>query len=101
HLSARSSALSLHDALPISLRIGLNDGFPPRSIGTSMPSRRRLVVIQAPIGPEPSMSSGTSRAMEKMLAPAKVSVPVHWKSPSWRSEEHTSELQSRGHLVCR
>src|SRR5437870_10803556 len=22
-------------------------------------------------------------------------------SPRWRSEEHTSELQSRGHLVCR
>src|SRR5690625_5704287 len=22
-------------------------------------------------------------------------------SMSWRSEEHTSELQSRGHLVCR
>src|SRR5215208_5713560 len=21
--------------------------------------------------------------------------------PRWRSEEHTSELQSRGHLVCR
>src|SRR5690625_6564110 len=21
--------------------------------------------------------------------------------PAWRSEEHTSELQSRGHLVCR
>src|SRR5690625_6657970 len=21
--------------------------------------------------------------------------------PDWRSEEHTSELQSRGHLVCR
>src|ERR1041385_9372612 len=23
------------------------------------------------------------------------------RSPSWRSEEHTSELQSRLHLVCR
>src|SRR5437870_12840047 len=22
-------------------------------------------------------------------------------APAWRSEEHTSELQSRGHLVCR
>src|SRR5258708_21464419 len=27
----------------------------------------------------------------------------HWKLPwtSWRSEEHTSELQSPDHLVCR
>src|SRR5690625_5529751 len=24
-----------------------------------------------------------------------------WCSDAWRSEEHTSELQSRGHLVCR
>src|SRR5690625_5340260 len=24
-----------------------------------------------------------------------------WRSASLRSEEHTSELQSRGHLVCR
>src|SRR5437870_9822917 len=24
-----------------------------------------------------------------------------WVAEGWRSEEHTSELQSRGHLVCR
>src|SRR5690625_6365809 len=24
-----------------------------------------------------------------------------WSRIQWRSEEHTSELQSRGHLVCR
>src|SRR5690625_7063440 len=38
-----------------------------------------------------SASSGTERRME-------VSMNKH-SSP--RSEEHTSELQSRGHLVCR
>src|SRR5437660_8444818 len=27
--------------------------------------------------------------------------PVHPGNPHPRSEEHTSELQSRGHLVCR
>src|SRR5439155_8389952 len=28
--------------------------------------------------------------------------PGVWPKPAWsRSEEHTSELQSRGHLVCR
>src|SRR5690625_6844870 len=26
---------------------------------------------------------------------------LEWEGQSWRSEEHTSELQSRGHLVCR
>src|SRR5690625_5385001 len=29
----------------------------------------------------------------------KIKPPVEWPIP--RSEEHTSELQSRGHLVCR
>src|SRR5690625_6585822 len=37
---------------------------------------------------------------------AMMAVWMPWKRPSsqptsWRSEEHTSELQSRGHLVCR
>src|SRR2546422_7205687 len=33
---------------------------------------------------------------------ANVNWPGHCSSPpSWRSEEHTSELQSRLHLVCR
>src|SRR5690625_5363697 len=26
---------------------------------------------------------------------------IHRIEATWRSEEHTSELQSRGHLVCR
>src|SRR5215813_15589961 len=39
-----------------------------------------------------------------------ISTPASWKrswsaampgAPVWRSEEHTSELQSRPHLVCR
>src|SRR5437870_9353961 len=35
---------------------------------------------------------------EFCIVPARV--PAHWRRDS-RSEEHTSELQSRGHLVCR
>src|SRR5689334_23693490 len=29
------------------------------------------------------------------------SVPQYWVQKRWRSEEHTSELQSQFHLVCR
>ena len=59
---------------------GLIVGCPPRSICTSSPSRRRLIVAQTPIsGPSPSMSSGTSSAMELTLLSAKSSCPVHWK----------------------
>src|SRR5439155_2244675 len=41
----------------------------------------------------PNASTGVA---SKVSLPARVS-----PAPSSRSEEHTSELQSRGHLVCR
>src|SRR2546422_4545768 len=63
--------LSLHDALPISPRSGGRPLRPCRS-ARPRPSRR---------GHRPPPGS-RSRA-------------------GWRSEEHTSELQSRLHLVCR
>src|SRR3712207_8251768 len=72
--------LSLHDALPISGNSAL--GAPPvcgvlsscdeRAAGTGMPKTR----------------------------PAYPGGDVHTGWP-WRSEEHTSELQSRQYLVCR
>src|SRR5439155_9540886 len=40
----------------------------------------------------------TARVVESKLAMVPVSA---WLPPTPRSEEHTSELQSRGHLVCR
>src|SRR2546422_2039481 len=45
---------------------------------------------------------GTSGAQRSIVSPRKSSVCCPWPSISWgRSEEHTSELQSRLHLVCR
>src|SRR5437660_3153680 len=70
--------LSLHDALPISTRC-LRNGAPSaraRCADTFSAWRRR-----APPWRPPSRS------------------PTPGNRP--RSEEHTSELQSRGHLVCR
>src|SRR2546429_6138518 len=61
--------LSLHDALPISLR-------PPWPASISVLSRNG-----------PPWAAARRRA-------------IHLAG-SWRSEEHTSELQSRLHLVCR
>src|SRR3712207_8608443 len=66
--------LSLHDALPISHRTGAT----------------RPAGVRAPARPPP--------------------LPTHWPTPmsgsrslasQTRSEEHTSELQSRQYLVCR
>src|SRR5690625_5987889 len=67
-----------------------------------------------PVGVSPSAAgpSGrnavpTSKSADSRMPPRE---PVDWtiwlvapaeKSSAGRSEEHTSELQSRGHLVCR
>src|SRR5690349_23360177 len=64
--------LSLHDALPISS--------PSVSTGTSVRARSR---------------SAPRRVLDPLAAPRRTSRMVS------RSEEHTSELQSRRDLVCR
>src|SRR3712207_7177068 len=77
--------LSLHDALPISsVRVGgpVSDGDIQRVLaagGAHSVSEGRLVLHSLPIGYSLDANSG-----------------IHE-----RSEEHTSELQSRQYLVCR
>src|SRR3712207_8666289 len=75
---------------------------PPRSTlfpyTTLFRSRKeRLCIYQIP-GPD-------LRESEKNLVPKYTLLPVHHnpggKTDSDRSEEHTSELQSRQYLVCR
>src|SRR5689334_24145884 len=66
--------LSLHDALPIFRR------------SRSIQRRLRICSSQAPSAVGFFSRSRPSRAEANV---------------SWRSEEHTSELQSQFHLVCR
>src|SRR3712207_7711975 len=74
--------LSLHDALPIS-EPAASSTCRRRSTGSA--ARRR------------SATAHTARA-----APARVTRSgTSMRSPRSRSEEHTSELQSRQYLVCR
>src|SRR3712207_8928506 len=75
--------LSLHDALPI------------WSIPPSAPPRRRRCRRTAP-----RSRSAVSLRLGRVRSPAPSSRTVSISSP-WRSEEHTSELQSRQYLVCR
>src|SRR5439155_12970135 len=78
--------LSLHDALPISgvqAAATINPLVPGllREIGIELgPKKPRLVT--------PEMTARATRVVTK-------------RGFFGRSEEHTSELQSRGHLVCR
>src|SRR5690606_41742384 len=71
--------LSLHDALPISTSA---------RCGCSRTSR--------PMS-SPSFAMEVARSVSSRLATR----PSFWSIPRVRSEEHTSELQSRENLVCR
>src|SRR5439155_6952715 len=87
--------LSLHDALPISLDTSGVASWPPLRGGAF--SRRR--------SPSPRVAAGISprqpRAASKRCITGSSITRRRSGKRSVRSEEHTSELQSRGHLVCR
>src|SRR5699024_12689917 len=70
--------LSLHDALPISS------------------SSRKAWKIPIALDPPPTQATTASGSL-----PTRSRVCARASSPKMRSEEHTSELQSRFELVCR
>src|SRR2546422_8551033 len=73
--------LSLHDALPICA------GKAEKSLPTQLPGHDNRPLQAAGFGPRPrAQSQGPAARLRHIVA---------------RSEEHTSELQSRLHLVCR
>src|SRR5690625_6635655 len=88
------------------------------SSGTMAPAiRLKKVVLPAPLGPNSPTISPCSRCRSTLAtacrppkrlprpSTSRVLMPVSLCNSSLgrpeRSEEHTSELQSRGHLVCR
>src|SRR5262245_65089685 len=81
--TTNTSTLSLHDALPIF------DFDPPKSMGgkSSLPEERSLTYCAL-------YDNGFSD-------PTDVKLKSTSPPPPLRSEEHTSELQSLRHLVCR
>src|SRR5690606_39975576 len=85
-----SYTLSLHDALPISVRD--SDTFPARQVVATVSDSRRV--------------SDTSPARQgiprlRCPTPAQRGTVPQPRPARQRSEEHTSELQSRENLVCR
>src|SRR5439155_20355498 len=93
--------LSLHDALPISAPVravsagaGILDG-PHRNRGTRLPKRRDITLRDTTL-----VESGCDDGGHFCLALLKSPEMSRNAQPGTRSEEHTSELQSRGHLVC-
>src|SRR5207253_10327713 len=87
--------LSLHDALPISVLLGL---------GFTLTERRgwlQLVCFGSMVLGMACLYLAQVRSVLLMLAFCVFAFcgMLAWRGE--RSEEHTSELQSRGHLVCR
>src|SRR5207249_9048211 len=78
------SPLSLHDALPICLGIAARDAYPSLLQQRLDASRLEFEVVNAGVSGDTS-AGGLAR--------------LEWALQ--RSEEHTSELQSRFDLVCR
>src|SRR5207253_9078935 len=92
-----SPFLSLHDALPISItmrRMRLH------CAGVRFKPLRRAV--PSPASNRPRSVLRTVSACSQISLSMKCGYPHFMlKEICERSEEHTSELQSRGHLVCR
>src|SRR5690606_41087259 len=94
-----SSSLPLHDALPISSEVAL----------TSVANEFQPIAVDwIPVAcaAAPKADARTPDAVVATwprLGPAGRLPPtaVLWSPVAWRSEEHTSELQSRENLVCR
>src|SRR5690606_42137652 len=95
--STRIYTLSLHDALPISKSVFLAgdfnnwspDGFPMEKMGDEW-------VLKVHLSP--------GKHLYKYIVDGKWIIdPTNklWEQNEHRSEEHTSELQSRENLVCR
>src|SRR5205814_9876899 len=94
-------ALSLHDALPISfgpwlLRIVANE---TRNLTRSR--RRRAALALRLVGPDAAVQDGPVDEVLAAERRAGLVAAVNALPDRERSEEHTSELQSRGQLVCR
>src|SRR5690606_40594068 len=93
---AEISSLALHDALPISRPSGQASSRLPMSSTTSAlsPSGEAGSPVTATIG-TPSFLSGPISSTHSRVR------PLLLIRSTTRSEEHTSELQSRENLVCR
>src|SRR5687768_14516772 len=90
--------LSLHDALPISREYAV-----PRQL-QRLPDRRRQQQGRSEGTHRRGMSGRPGRHVGVWQSAVHVGGNAEWPDrlrPGSRSEEHTSELQSRLHLVCR
>src|SRR5439155_4015046 len=93
--------LSLHDALPIYLNKSLGTRH-RAAIGLTEETDAVVVAVSEETGAISYAYKGQlTRGLSLEELRALIGLCKRRKSRRSRSEEHTSELQSRGHLVCR
>src|SRR5690606_42075583 len=94
--TSETNTLSLHDALPILL---------PASATRRPRARNRCatsaVTVLFPLVPVTAITRAAGFSANHSAVPEVTRVPLCCACSSSRSEEHTSELQSRENLVCR
>src|SRR5439155_6260162 len=93
--------LSLHDALPILAEVGVADE--PRRNRAHHRARvaeQQLLDDGVPVDGERDRLAD-ARVLPRLARELEMPALGHHHQGAARSEEHTSELQSRGHLVCR
>src|SRR5207247_10435184 len=88
----------LHDALPIYRLSGSGSGKSRVKLAGRLPWPRRERLITPAIQPGANRRGG---ARSREDSRDSVSACRFGRRVAWRSEEHTSELQSRVDLVCR
>src|SRR5690606_41713080 len=99
--STESYTLSLHDALPISEldRSCLElPEFLPECCGVIVADQYDAEIVRP--APSRPLAAARRRAEVERLARTALRRQVVGLDPHCRSEEHTSELQSRENLVC-
>src|SRR5690625_5958840 len=75
-------------------------GTPTTNLGSSLFSFTNSKILKRAVGALPITKQSIPSATARSTAQADLVVPSSLDVLN-RSEEHTSELQSRGHLVCR
>src|SRR5207253_4252732 len=93
--------LSLHDALPISVIVGLSRRSLINSSWVAATSFWLGTVVIIAGSRAGTAGCDCAAANPVDIAASITAAKIVSDKVRFRSEEHTSELQSRGHLVCR
>src|SRR5690606_41559711 len=96
--TTRISSPSLHDALPISrIDVDLSDRSLQLLVGDEVVAAYTVAVGKA----HHATPTGDFQVRRPIWNPSWTPPDSEWARDKERSEEHTSELQSRENLVCR